>query len=282
MTNPLRPSREAALEAWRALVAADAEQVPRVREPEPPRDYYQPTAAHFRAGVRATPELPALLQLAQPEDTWLDIGAGGGRLAVPLAAHVARVVAVEPSPAMRETLDAALAEAARTNVEVHDRRWPDPAWDAPVDVAMAAHSLYDIAEIDAFLDAMERHARRLCVALLRPWARGTALAALFEAVHGEPMQTLPGLREFVALVAARGCAPEVRLAPTEPEAAVRPRDAAFTEARRLLWLAEGSAKEQRMRALMEEWWGTPEGIAVPRGPAHIGVVSWEPGAGAPR
>jgi len=280
MTNPLRPSREVALEAWRALVAADAEQVPRVREPEPPHDHYQPTAAHFRAGARPASELPAMLDLARPQDTWLDIGAGGGRLAVPLAAHVARVIAVEPSSAMRETLTAAIAEAACTNVEVHDGRWPDPAWSDPVDVALAAHSLYDIAEIDAFLEAMERHARRLCVALLRPWARGTALAALFEAVHGEPMRTLPGLREFVALVAARGSAFEVRLAPTEPEPAIRERDAAFAEARRLLWLAEGSAKEQRMRALMEEWWGRPDGIAVPRGPAHIGVVSWTPGVEA--
>lgn len=272
--NPLRPTEAEALEAWRALVAADAEQVPRLREPEPPRDHYADTAARFRAGVRPAPELPVLLDLAQPEDTWLDIGAGGGRLAVPLAAHVARVVAVEPSPSMRASLAEAVAEAGLTNIDVRDARWPDAAWDEPADVAMAAHSLYDIGDIAPFLDGMERAARRQCVALLRPWARGTALAALFEAVHGEPMHTLPGLREFVALVGARGRDLEVRLAATEPEPTVRPRDAAFAEARRLLWLADGTAKEQRMRTLMEQWWGRPEGIAVPQAPSYIGVVSW--------
>ena len=279
MANALRPTESDALEAWAALVAADAEQVPRVREPEPESDYYRPVAAHFGAGARPSPELPALEALAEPGDTWVDIGAGGGRLAVPLARRVARVIAVEPSAAMREVLGRAIAEAGVTNVEVRDARWPEAAGSAAVDVALAAHSLYDIADIGPFLDAMERHARRLCVALLRPRARGATLAGLFAAVHGEPMQTLPALREFVTLLAARGRRFEIRAAAAEPAAPITPPDAAFAAARRLLWLAEGSAKEQRMRALMEEWWGRPDGIAMPRDPSYIGVVSWDPPRG---
>ncbi len=276
MTNPLRPSEGEALAAWAALVAADAEQVPRVREPEPPHDHYQQTAARFRAGVRPSPEFPALQALARPDDTWIDIGAGGGRLAVPLARVVRRVIAVEPSESMRGELAAATADAGLSNIEVRDLRWPDPGWTDAADVALAAHAIYDISAIAPFLDAMEQHSRRLCVALLRPWARGGYLASLFEAVHGEPMQVLPALRAFVALLGARGRQYEVHLAPGAPEPTLTPRDAAFAEARRLLWLAEGSAKEQRMRALMEQWWGAPDGIAMPEAPPYIGVVSWQP------
>ena len=272
----LRPTAQEALAAWASLVSGDAEQVPRVREPEPPRDHYEGSAARFRAGVRPSPEFAALAELAEPGDTWLDIGAGGGRLALPLAHVTVRVIAVEPSAAMRDQLGAAIAESGLGNLEVLDLRWPDPAWSDLVDVSLAAHSLYDIGAIGPFLDAMERHSRRLCVALLRPWARGASLSALFEAVHGEPMRTLPGLREFVALLGARGRRYEVRAAPIPPGPAVTPRDGAFTEARRLLWLAEGSAKEQRMRSLMEQWWGKPDGIAMPEGPPYIGVVSWTP------
>ena len=278
MVNALRPTEAEALAAWAALVAGDAEQVPRVREPEPAGDYYLLHAARFRAGARPSPELPVLEALAAAGETWMDIGAGGGRLAVPLAGIVARVIAIEPSGAMREVLGAAIAESDRTNIEVRDARWPDPGWLDAVDVTLAAHSMYDIGEIGPFLDGMERHARRRCVALLQPWARGTPLAALCEAVHGEPMATLPALREFVALIGARGRRYEVRVAPVEPGPAVTPHDAAFAEARRLLWLSEGSAKEQRMRAQLEEWWGRPDGIAMPHPPPYVGVVSWEPSA----
>src|SRR5690606_35846733 len=130
---------------------------------------------------------------AQPEDTWLDIGAGGGRFAVPLAATVRRVIAVEPSESMRGTLAASAQEAGATNIEVVDAYWPAEGWTETADVSLAAHSMYDIAEIAPFLDAMEAHTRRTCIAIFGCRARGAQLARLFEAVHGEPMATLPSL-----------------------------------------------------------------------------------------
>ena len=163
--NVLRPTEAEALAAWAALVDADAAQVARVREPEPPADHYGNMAHRFRPGREPSPELPVLLRLAQPEDQWLDIGAGGGRFAVPLAAHIARLLAVEPSEAMRQTLVAAAGEAGHTNIEVDPRRWPVEGWTTRVDVALAAHSMYDISAIGPFLDAMDRHAARLCVAV---------------------------------------------------------------------------------------------------------------------
>lgn len=276
MTQLLRPTAEQALAAWRSYVEADADQVSRLRDDVPGGDYYGPVAARFRAGARAVPEFEVLSELARPDDTWLDIGAGGGRLAVPLAGSVAHVVAVEPSAAMRGQLGAAVATAGLANIEVRDVRWPDADWTDTVDVSLAAHCLYDIADIEPFLEAMERHSRRRCVALFRPWARGTSLAGLFEAVHGEPMHTLPALRDFVALLAARGCRYEVRTVDASGESPVTAPDLAFAEARRLLWLADGSPKDQRMRDLMAEWWSTADGIALPPAPAYIGVVSWLP------
>jgi hypothetical protein len=176
---------------------------------------------------------------------------------------------------MRQQLAEATAEAGLTNIEVHEGRWPVDGWSQEVDVSMAAHAIYDIAAIEPFIEAMERHTRRLCVVLLRPWARGGYLAELFEAVHGEPMQVLPALREFVSQLGALGRV-EVRTSAGDESHGLTPRDAAFAEARRLLWLAEGSEKEQRMRALMEEWWGTLEGIRMPAAPPYVGVVSWTP------
>jgi hypothetical protein len=77
MANALRPTEAEALAAWAALVAGDAEQVPRLREPEPAGDYYLPNAARFRAGAQPSPGLPVLEVLAAAGETWMDIGAAG-------------------------------------------------------------------------------------------------------------------------------------------------------------------------------------------------------------
>ena len=68
---------------------------------------------------------------------------------------------------------------------------------------------------------------------------------------------------------------DVATVPAEPEAVVF-LDEATALARRLLWLAPGLAKEQRMRSLIEAWWAAPGGIALPPGRNFLGVVSWEP------
>ena len=274
----LRPTEREAVDAWRQLVAADAEQVARVREPEPPADHYAAIAARFRPGTHVSLELPVLERFTEPSDTWLDIGAGGGRLTIPLAARVARMVAVEPSESMRRTLTGAGIDAGRTNLEVHDLRWPDDVWTENADVTLAAHVLYDISDIAPFLDAMERHTRRVCIAAFGQFARGATLGELFEAVHREPFHSLPGLREFVALLGARGRRYEVQTVGRGDRSELTPREEAYELARRLLWLTPDSAKDNAMRKLMDAWWGRPDGIEMPAARPYIGIVSWVPPA----
>ena len=273
-TRALRPSVEEARQAWMRLVDADAEQVARVREPEPEQDHYAPVAGCFRPGQPSAAEFDALASLSQPEDQWLDIGAGGGRFALPLSRRVRSVIAVEPSPAMRRVLSEGVAAAGVTNLTIHDARWPVEGWTEQADVALAAHCLYDIREPIPFIEAMEHHARRLCVVALARFARGAQFAGLFEAVHGEPFQALPALREFVALLGALGRSYEVRRVragsphtPADPEQA-----RAF--ARRMLWLRTGSDKDRRMCDLIDQWWGGPGGLLMPLGFREIAIVTW--------
>ncbi len=88
---------------WADRVRRDHAQVDRHREVPDEGDFYRPVTSLFRADPRRTgePVLDALLALARPTDTWLDVGAGAGRYALPLALRVREVVAVEPSEAMR-------------------------------------------------------------------------------------------------------------------------------------------------------------------------------------
>ena len=98
-----------------------------------------------------------------------------------------------------------MAEHGIQNVRVVEGRWPaaaDPSLQA--DVAFIAHVGYDVEQIGPFLDAMERSARRLCVAMLF-WRRPTwAMDRLWPAVHGVERALLPAMREMVTLLMARG------------------------------------------------------------------------------
>ena len=275
-TRALRPSADDVREGWAQLVDADARQVARLRESEEGFDYYQPVAGRFRPGQASSAEASVLLSLARADDSWLDIGAGGGRFALPLAGRVRRVVAVEPSPAMRRVLDEGARAAGATNLTVHDARWPVEGWSEQADVALAAHCLYDIREPLPFVEAMEQSAGRLCVVALARLPRGSQLGDLFEAVHEEPHAVLPALREFVALLGALGRPYEVRRVVAGAGAAPVAPEEAHALGRRMLWLRPGSEKDRRMLELMDEWWGEPGGVRLPMGFREIGIVTWEP------
>jgi SAM-dependent methyltransferase len=278
--NALRPSADEALTAWRDLILANREQIERLREDERRTDFYAGRAPQFQPGAMQSAELPYLLSLAQPGDRLLDVGAGGGRFSVPLAAHFAAVAAVEPSPAMRETLTASAAEHGRTNITVHDMRWPAPDGAAlpSGDVSLVAHVLYDIDGLGPFLDALEAQTRRTCVVILGDRAPSTAVEVAWTRVHEEPLHALPALREFLAVLGARGRRFEVQTFDTrggggEP----LPFDQAYAMARRMCWLAEGSEKDVRLGALLREHFGTPDGlIALPPRLNFTAPVTWSP------
>src|SRR5205085_1439698 len=110
-------------------------------------DHYAPVANRFRVDPRRTddPSLDALLTLARPDESWLDIGAGGGRYTLPLALAVREVIAVDPSPGMLNVLREGMAEHDIQNIRVIEGRWPaaavDPAIRPPIQADVAFISL---------------------------------------------------------------------------------------------------------------------------------------------
>jgi SAM-dependent methyltransferase len=80
----------------------------------------------------------------EPESTVLDVGAGTGRLAIPIAKKVEEVTAIEPSPGMRACLRANIKNAGIDNINCIDKRWEDIEFGsdiAPHDVVIASYSL---------------------------------------------------------------------------------------------------------------------------------------------
>ena len=175
--------------AWAARVRANREQVERIREVPDGADFYAPVNSLFRADPtrRDDPVLDALLRLVRSGETWLDVGAGAGRFALPIARALdpsgGSVIALDASPSMLEGLEELAEDHAIENVRTIEGRWPPAdagaagAFDA--DVALIAHVGYDIEAIGPFLDALEAAAGRLCVAVLMERVPASAAADPF-------------------------------------------------------------------------------------------------------
>ncbi len=111
-----------------------------------------------RESADASPILDHVFQFVGPERTVLDIGAGVGRFAVPLARAGVRVEAVEPSDTMRHYLSRYVEDSeVPARVRVIADAWPTGAAGV-AEVALAAFVVHFSDDPVAFVRAMERHA----------------------------------------------------------------------------------------------------------------------------
>ena len=275
MADALSPTPRDALRDWSTRVRANREQAERVREGAATGDFYAPVASAFQANPRRTgePALDALRALVRPGETWLDIGAGGGRYALPIALVAGRVIAVEPSEGMRGVLRAGLEQHEIANVEIVPSRWP---MEAPpsADVALIAHLGYDVEDIGPFLDAMEAAARRLCVAVLATPSPPSPAEPFWPPLHGEARVRLPALTEFLVLLLARGRLCDVRMVAREPLTHAAP-DGPLGWLQQQLFVGPDTAKGRKLAALAREAITERAGRwALSWDPVSVGIVTW--------
>lgn len=270
--SALRPDPVELGREWNELVEAEYEQVERLREWRN-EDYYRPIATQFADDPwRQGDEFLDLLRgFGGPDAVWLDIGAGGGRYALPLSLTNRMVHAVEPSDGMREVLRSEIERHGIRNIELHDFRWPDGSDRLQADFSLISHVGYDIRDINGFLDGMERATRHRCISFMMDRAPSGGFVHIWEEIHGEPRMSLPGMREFVTLLLARGATPEIRNFPRKHRAHTR--EEFIESARRRLWLAEGSEKDRRMLELLADMDHTADIYQLP---TMVCVITWQP------
>ncbi len=284
-TTPVAARLEA---AWADRVRANRVQAERLRETETP-DHYAPVTNLFVADPRRTgePALDALIAMTRPDETWLDIGAGAGRYALPLALRVREVVAVEPSGGMRRALRTGMDEHGISNVRVIAGGWPDALAELgtlpAVDLSLIAHVSYDIEGIGAFLDAMEAATRTRCVAMLTDRSPASVADPFWPLVHGEERVSLPALPDLVELLQARGRDPQVEVVERSPRT-FDSVEALTAFLRRQLFIADGGEKDVHFRAILPEHIANRDGgwTLAERPAGSLGIATWDvtPPAGA--
>jgi SAM-dependent methyltransferase len=151
--------------AW----AASIRQRPNLRlDPAEDRAFWQQYAGQYdtRVGADSTAaqSLALIAALLRPEDTLLDVGAGTGRFALPLAAQVRSVTALDQSAAMLDVLAQKAAQAGVANIYRLEATWPQAPVE-PHDVVLAAWSLYRQLDLGASLTRLAAVTRRTLVLL---------------------------------------------------------------------------------------------------------------------
>ncbi|QSZ68184.1 class I SAM-dependent methyltransferase [Methanofollis aquaemaris] len=166
----------------------------------------------------------------------LDIGAGPGTLAVPLAGVAAHVTAVEPAAGMTEVMAEYAKEEGVSNLSVVRKRWEDldPAvdLDGRFDVVVASYSLGmpEIrAAIEAMCEASSRWVYLFWFAGTTTWEQG--LIDLWPALHGTEYHRGPKADVLFNVLYSMGICPNVETSQMEHTRRFPDLDAAVAEFR---------------------------------------------------
>ena len=130
---------DSAGERWRLMVEEEHAQSESVREQgDAPSDSWVPFADRFRPSLDTRdPIVLRLLREVDSQHSVLDVGAGGGRVALPMSMHCRSVVAVEPSASMGAVLVEEAQRHRRDNIDLVASTWEE-AEVAQADVVMCA------------------------------------------------------------------------------------------------------------------------------------------------
>jgi len=150
-----------------------------------------------------------------PDSQVLDIGAGPGTLAVPIAGRVRHVTAVEPSAGMYEVLTEKAAEAGAENLDSVRKSWEEVEVEkdlsGPYDLVFASFSLV-VPDIEEAVRKMnEASSKYVCIY----WFAGKTsweyhMRRLWPALHGREFVPEPGSDIIFQLLYNAGIFPDIR------------------------------------------------------------------------
>ena len=269
-----------ASQRWRLMVEEEHAQSDAMRGAvPPPEDHWRPYADNFRADPRRAddPIVQHLLKFLGPNDTLMDVGAGGGRLALPLALHCRAVLAVEPSASMASVLQQQAQEFGIDNVSLAQSSWED-AQVEPADLVLCSHVVYVIRKIDTFIRKLDSHARQRVVIVVYNAPPQSQIYPLWQLIHGRERLALPSLPQLLEVLEELGIDPQVDELPPQPARGYDTLQQAVEQISRRLYLAPGSPEAARLEQLLPEMLVEKDGVFQLKDakPLRPSLVWWRP------
>ncbi len=222
----------------------------------PSADPWTPRLARlFRFDPRRTlePNLEIIAGYVRPDDVFVDVGGGAGRVSLPLALRCREAIVVDPSPAMGAEFEESRREAGIANARRIPAAWLDTgngakdvtgdvAGDLAGDVVFSADVTYFVRDIVPFIEKLEAAARRRVMITLWSVSPPNSEATLFELLYGEAMAPVPGFRDLMGVLWDMGLLPDLIMLPDSPwweGNVLSARQAAISDVLESGWVREG-------------------------------------------
>ena len=245
-----------ACERWGAMVRQEHAQSDRMRPPPGPQDYWVPYAKQFVADPKRTDDvvLEALKQQIEPHHSVMDVGAGAGRFALPLATLYRHLIALEPSASMADALQEQADSQDVHNISLVQSTWQDA--EVPrVDIIICCHVVYTVPDIELFIRKLTAQADRVIV-ILYDNPPQSQLRTVWKRIHEEDRLQLPSLPELCDVLEELNINAGVERLPTDRFRGYPNLDEAAKQLAGRLYIQPGDEKaatlEQLLPGLLEE------------------------------
>ena len=228
------------------------------------------------ADVERDPFLRRLRRASEPSSTAIDVGAGTGRFALPLAAGIEHLTAVDPSSAMLAILRRDAGKRGVANLTTAQATWEEARTEA-ADIAFSAFVLTLVPDAGAFVEKLEAAARQHVFLYLGAYCGDAVLDPLWRHFHGAPRVPGPSYLDALAVLRELGIAPQVEVVEIPNRRRFATIDEAVDYYRDGLLLADTPEVSCELGELLRHWLlGRRGALRSPMRAVPAAIVHWRP------
>lgn len=252
------------VERWKLVVQGHGG----AADPSAGASYWDKRAPGYARSTHGRLELLSVLEpYLSPRKTLIDVGAGTGRHAVPLAARLEWVTAVEPSERMRSYIP------PLDNITVVASTWED-AEVAPADLVICAHVMYGVKDPVPFLTKLDASARERVFVMMRESRAVHPAVRLRERLVGDSGPREPRFSELFMLLRQMEIAADVTFVRYPFVVHYSDMQEALEDCK--AFIGEGWEEQAAHEILQELLQREGGGLVFDGGMAVTGVAHWKP------